>query len=69
MKVNLYTVLFADECRAPLDGRDGWTNVSVATGGETPSRMIRQQGSRWCDVLGSDCSRLMLYTRWSRNEC
>ena len=44
MKINFETVIFTDECRATLDGPDGWSRGWVRTGVPVPIRMRRQQG-------------------------
>lgn len=44
MKIDFSTVLFTDECRATLDGPDGWSKGWVSIGGNRPHRLRRQQG-------------------------
>ena len=58
MKVNFQTVLFTDECRATLDGPDGWTRGWFCKEGPRPHRIRRQQGSGgmmfWAAIIGNE---------------
>ena len=44
MKQDLRKVLRTDECRATLDGPDGWARGWVLNGRQSRNRMRRQQG-------------------------
>ena len=44
MKTNFQTVWFTDECRATLDGPDGWSSGQLVDGHYVPIRLRRQQG-------------------------
>ncbi len=44
MKTNFQTVWFTDECRATLDGPDGWSSGWLKDGHHVPTRLRRQQG-------------------------
>ena len=44
MKVDFSQVIFTDECRATLDGPDGWAQGWVSSDHTPPIRMARQQG-------------------------
>ena len=44
MKTDFQKVLFTDECRASLDGPDGWARGWVLDERPLPSRLRRQQG-------------------------
>ena len=44
MKTDFQKVLFTDECRASLDGPDGWARGWVLEDRPVPSRFCRQQG-------------------------
>ena len=43
-KANFSNVIFTDECRATLDGPDGWAGGWVLDQHQTKDRMRRQQG-------------------------
>ncbi len=47
MKTNFQTVWFTDECRATLDGPDGWSSGWLKDGHHVPTRLRRQQGGGW----------------------
>ncbi|KAL6456377.1 hypothetical protein MHYP_G00349200 [Metynnis hypsauchen] len=56
MKTNFQTVLFTDECRATLDGPDGWSSGWLVDGHHVPTRLRRQQGGGgvmfWAGMMG-----------------
>ena len=58
MKVDFQTVLFTDECRATLDGPDGWSRGWLVNGMTRPSRGRRQQGGGsvmfWAALIGRE---------------
>ena len=58
MKVNFQTVLFTDECRATLDGPDGWRRGWFCKEGPLPHRIRRQQGGSdvmfWAAIIGNE---------------
>ncbi|KAK3512212.1 hypothetical protein QTP70_001115 [Hemibagrus guttatus] len=58
MKTDFQTVLFTDECRANLDGPDGWSGVWLVDGHHVPTRLRRQQGGGgvmfWAGIMGRD---------------
>ena len=58
MKVDFQTVLFTDECRATLDGPDGWTGGWYYNEGLRPQRIRRQQGGGgvmfWAAIIGNE---------------
>ena len=58
MKVNFQTVLFTDECRATLDGPDGWRRGWFCKEGPRPHRIRRQQGGGgvmfWAAIIGNE---------------
>ena len=56
-KVNFSNVIFTDECRATMDGPDGWALGWVLDQHQPKLRMRRQQGGGgimfWADIQGS----------------
>ena len=44
MKINFSNVIFTDECRASLDGPDGFSRGWCRNGIQAPDRFKRQQG-------------------------
>ncbi|CAI9606954.1 unnamed protein product [Staurois parvus] len=58
MKTNFQTVLFTDECRATLDGPDGWSSGWLVDGHPVPTRLRRQQGGGgvmfWAGIMGTE---------------
>lgn len=58
MKTNFQTVLFTDECRATLDGPDGWSSGWLVDGHHVPIRLRRQQGGGgvmfWAGIMGRE---------------
>lgn len=58
LKTDFNNVLFTDECRATVDGPDGWSKVWVSNGAQTPFRIRRQQGGGgvmfWSGIIGED---------------
>src|SRR4029434_6865577 len=58
MKTNFQTVLFTDECRATLDGPDGWSSGWLVNGHHVPTRLRRQQGGGgvmfWAGIMGRE---------------
>ena len=58
VKTDFQTVLFTDECRATLDGPDGWCRGWLVKGWSKPSRVRRQQGGRgvlfWAGIIGNE---------------
>ena len=58
MKTNFQTVLFTDECRATLDGPDGWSRGWLVNGHHVPTRLRRQQGGGgvmfWAGIMGRE---------------
>lgn len=57
MKVNFESVIFTDECRATLDGPDGWSRGWLRDGVPIPNRLRRQQGGGgimfWAGIVGN----------------
>lgn len=55
MKTNFQTVLFTDECRATLDGQDGWSSGWLV---DVPPKLQRQQGGGgvmfWARIIGRE---------------
>ena len=60
MKTNFETVIFTDECRATLDGPDGWAKGWVLYDKDTAPGIRRQQGGGgimfWAGIVGSQIS-------------
>ncbi len=58
MKTNFQTVLFTDECRATLDGPDGWSSGWLVDGHHVPTRLRHQQGGGgvmfWAGIMGRE---------------
>lgn len=58
MKTNFQHVLFTDECRATLDGPDGWRRGWYNKEGPRPHRIRRQQGGGgvmfWAAIIGDE---------------
>ena len=52
MKSEMKFVLFTDECRATLDGVNGWSKGWVFNGDECPTRMRWQQGGGGIMIWG-----------------
>lgn len=56
MKTNFEHVIFTDECRATLDGPDGWSRGWLREGVPLPTRVRRQQGGGgvmfWAGIVG-----------------
>ena len=56
IKCDFSTVIFTDECRAMLDGPDGFSRGWIGHGFETPFRLRRQQGGGgvmfWAGICG-----------------
>ena len=57
MKCDFSKVIFTDECRASLDGPDGWSKGWVIHGESVPIRFRRQQGGGgvmfWAGIVGN----------------
>ena len=58
LKMDFGHVLFTDECRASLDGPDGWAQGWVHNEDTFPERLRRQQGGGgvmfWAGIIGND---------------
>ena len=56
MKTDFSKMIFTDECRATLDGPDGWARGSVSSQHSAPVRLRRQQGGGgvmlWGAIVG-----------------
>ena len=56
MKTDFRNVLFTDECRATLDGPDGWSSGWILHGRQPGVRIRRQQGGGgvmfWAGIKG-----------------
>jgi hypothetical protein len=57
LKQDYYNVIFTDECRATLDGPDGFSRGWILDGLDIPARLRRQQGGGgtmfWAGLYGS----------------
>ena len=53
MKQDFDKVMFTDECRAPLDGPDGFSRVWVLNKLDIPVRLRRQQGGEGVMILAA----------------
>ena len=58
MKVNFEKVIFTDECRATLDGPDGWSRGWYDAQLPPPQRLRRQQGGGgimfWAGIINNE---------------
>jgi len=58
MKVDFSKVIFTDECRATLDGPDGWARGWIIDGEPVPVRLRRQQGGGgvmfWAGIVANE---------------
>ena len=58
MKLDFSKVIFTDECRATLDGPDGWASGWVRDGHSAPTRKRRQQGGGgvmfWAGIVNDE---------------
>ena len=58
MKTDFKTVLFTDECRATLDGPDGWSGGWLVDGHPMQTKLRRQQGGGgvmfWAGIMGRE---------------
>ena len=56
MKIDFSRVIFTDECRATLDGPDGWARGWITQGQSAPVQLRRQQGGGgvmfWAAIVG-----------------
>ena len=70
MKTDYCKVIFTYQCRASLDGPDGWAKVGVPIGAPSPSRLWRQQGSGgvmfWAGIVGDQLIGPYRYQKVSR---
>ena len=57
LKQDFSKVIFTDECRASLDGPDGWSKGWIVEGQDIPFRLRRQQGGGgvmfWAAIVGN----------------
>ena len=73
VKTDFQTVLSTDECRATLDGSDGWCRGWLVNGCSKASR-VRRHAIRWwwCHVLGLDNWQWACWpvqsSRWCKDE-
>jgi transposase len=58
LKQDFQHVLFTDECRATLDGPDGWSSGWLRHDNAKPARIRRQQGGGgvmfWAGIIGNE---------------
>ena len=58
MKLYIKEALFTDECRATLDGPDGWSKGWVSNRNYRPIRIRRRQGGGgimfWAGIIGNE---------------
>ena len=58
LKTDFSKVIFTDECRATIDGPDGWATGCIINGQPTPTRISRQQGGGgvmfWAAIVDKD---------------
>lgn len=54
MKTNLQTVLFTDECRATLEGPDGWSGRCLVDSHHVPTRLRGGRVMFWARIMGKE---------------